>query len=60
MNNGYGDFIKTLIGVCLLVTGIAFVLSFWGDVIGLLKGIVGPALAMAGLLVLYSLKVGVK
>lgn len=39
----------------MLVLGIALVLRFWADVVLVFRAGVGIALALAGLLVLYSL-----
>ena len=43
------------LGSVMLVIGIALVLRFWADVVVLFRAGIGMALALAGLLVLYSL-----
>ena len=43
------------LGSVMLVLGIALVLRFWADVVVLFRAGIGMALALAGLLVLYSL-----
>jgi len=52
----YPRFLKGLGGIFLLVLGITMVLIWWADVVSLFKGFLGMAMALAGLLVLYSLK----
>ncbi len=42
-------------GGFILVLGIALILAYWQDVVILFRGIIGLALALAGLLILYSL-----
>ncbi len=44
-----------LAGSVILVLGIALVLRFWADVVLVFRAGVGMALALAGLLILYSL-----
>jgi hypothetical protein len=44
-----------LAGSVMLVLGIALVLRFWADVVLVFRAGIGIALALAGLLVLYSL-----
>ncbi len=44
-----------LVGSFMLVLGIALVLRFWADVVLVFRAGIGIALALAGLLVLYSL-----
>ncbi len=43
------------LGSAILVLGIALVLRFWPDVVLLFRAVIGMALALAGLLILYSL-----
>ncbi|OGX27625.1 MAG: hypothetical protein A2705_03840 [Omnitrophica WOR_2 bacterium RIFCSPHIGHO2_01_FULL_52_10] len=43
------------LGSAILVLGIALVLRFWADVVVLFRAGVGMALALTGLLILYSL-----
>ena len=43
------------LGSVMLVIGIALVLRFWADVVLVFRAGIGMALALAGLLVLYSL-----
>lgn len=45
-----------LLGSLVLVLGITLVLAWWRDVVVLFRGVAGIGLALAGLLVLYSLK----
>lgn len=45
-----------LLGSLVLVLGITLVLAWWRDVAVLFRGVAGMGLALAGLLVLYSLK----
>ncbi len=44
-----------ILGSFLLVLGITFVLAWWPDVVVLFRGGIGMALALGGLLILYSL-----
>jgi hypothetical protein len=44
-----------ILGSFLLVLGIAFVLAWWPDVVVLFRGGIGMAMALGGLLILYSL-----
>ncbi len=44
-----------LVGSAILVLGIALVLRFWADVVLVFRAGIGIVLALAGLLVLYSL-----
>ena len=43
------------LGSVILVLGIALVLRFWADVVLVFRAVIGMVLALAGLLVLYSL-----
>ena len=43
------------LGSVILVLGIALILRWWVDVVVLFRAGIGMALALAGLLVLYSL-----
>ena len=52
----YPHFLKGLGGVFVLILGITMVLIWWADVVSLFKGFLGMAVALAGMLVLYSLK----
>ncbi len=45
-----------LVGAALLVSGISLVLSWWPEVVLLFKGVIGMALALAGLLALYLIR----
>ena len=53
--SGFKKFQTFIVGFFLLVLGITLVLSCWSEVVIFFKGIVGFILAMAGLLVLYTL-----
>ena len=44
-----------VLGSFILILGIALVLRFWADVVVLFRAVIGMVLALAGLLVLYSL-----
>ena len=44
-----------LLGGFILILGIALILRFWADVLVLFRAVIGMALALAGLLILYSL-----
>jgi hypothetical protein len=55
-NNQYKQFITILLGVVLLVVGITLTLKWWADVVVLFRGVIGVALAFAGMLVLYLAK----
>lgn len=44
------------VGVFVLLLGISLVLTWWRDVVVLFRGVIGMILAVAGLLVLYSIK----
>lgn len=41
-------------GIPLLIVGITLILVWWVDVVSIFRGGIGLALALAGLLVLYS------
>ncbi len=45
-----------VVGGALLVGGISLVLSWWLEVVLLFKGVIGMALALAGLLALYLIR----
>lgn len=44
-----------MLGSFILVLGITLILVWWPDVVALFRASIGMALALAGLLVLYSL-----
>ena len=48
--------VLTVLGIGFLVLGVALILVWWHDVVSLFRGTSGMALALAGLLMLYSLK----
>ena len=54
-NGSYKKFLNLLIGSFVLILGITLILAWWPDVIALIRGGLGIVLALAGLLVLYSL-----
>jgi len=54
-NNTYKAFITYLIGFFILILGVTLTLVWWKDFMGVLRGFSGIILAMAGLLILYSL-----
>jgi len=45
-----------IVGSFVLVFGITLILMWWSDVVILFRGMAGFVLALAGLLILYSLK----
>jgi len=45
-----------IVGCLLLVVGIALVLAWWPHVVGFFKGVLGMALALAGLFFLTLVK----
>ena len=51
----FSKLILYLVGSAVLVLGIALVLRFWADVVLVFRAGIGMALALAGLLILYSL-----
>jgi len=51
---GYKKFIRLLTGIVVLLAGVTLILVWWPDVAALFRGFIGMALALAGLLVLYS------
>lgn len=44
------------IGFVTLVTGLVLIMSFWPHVVALFQGAVGVVLALAGLMILYTVK----
>lgn len=55
MKTRFPKLILYLAGSVILVLGTALVLRFWTDVVSLFRSVIGMALALAGLLILYSL-----
>lgn len=55
MKARFPKLILYLAGSVILVLGIALVLRFWADVVLVFRAVIGMALALAGLLILYSL-----
>jgi uncharacterized membrane protein len=55
MKARFPKLILYLAGSVILVLGIALVLRFWADVVLVFRAAIGMVLALAGLLVLYSL-----
>lgn len=53
--NTYKKFIMYVIGFFVLILGITLILAWWENVIILIKGALGIILALAGLLMLYTL-----
>ncbi len=53
--NTYKIFITYLVGFFILILGVTLALVWWEDFMGILRGFAGITLAMAGLLILYSL-----
>jgi len=52
----YKTFLMLLLGLFILILGVTFILVWWEDVVSLVRGVFGFALALGGLLVLYSIK----
>ena len=48
--------ILTILGIIFLVSGITLILVWWPDLVSLFRGAAGMILALAGLLMLYSLR----
>lgn len=46
----------SVLGGFVLTSGMTFVLLWWPDVVSLFRGVIGMALALAGLLILYLVK----
>jgi len=55
MKARFQKLILYLAGSIILVLGIALILRWWVDVVVLFRAGIGMALALAGLLILYSL-----
>ncbi len=55
MKTRFPKLILYLAGSFILILGIALVLRFWTDVASLFRAVIGMVLALAGLLILYSL-----
>ena len=55
MKARFPKLILYLAGSVILVLGIALILRWWVDVVVLFRAGIGMALALAGLLILYSL-----
>ncbi|MBI3617756.1 MAG: hypothetical protein HY210_06025 [Candidatus Omnitrophica bacterium] len=51
----FSKLILYLVGSVMLVLGIALVLRFWADAVLVFRAVIGMVLALAGLLILYSL-----
>ncbi len=45
-----------VLGFVVLIVGIALILSWWPDLVVVFKGSIGFILALAGLLMLYTVK----
>lgn len=54
-NSTYKKFIMYVIGFFILILGITLILTWWENVIILIKGALGIILALVGLLMLYTL-----
>ena len=53
--SAYKNFIIYLTGFFILIVGVTLTLIWWDDFMGILRGVVGITLAMAGLIMLYVL-----
>jgi uncharacterized membrane protein len=47
----------TIAGLVSLVLGIALILAWWPDVVSLFKGTIGVVLALAGMILLYMMRI---
>jgi len=54
-DNGYKKYLRIVGASVVLVLGIALVLFWWSDVVGLFKGLAGFLLALGGMFALYAL-----
>ena len=52
----YKKFLLYLIGAFVLILGVTLNLLWWNDFVRLLKGVMGVALALTGLVILYTVK----
>lgn len=55
MKTGFKKIILYLTGSLILILGVTLILAWWKDVASLFRGGAGMALALGGLLILYSL-----
>ena len=46
-----------ILGIVFLIIGITLILAWWPQVVGLFKGFTGIVLAIAGLFMMYSVKI---
>ncbi len=53
--NDYKKFIRFFIGPVVLLAGVTVILAWWPDVVSFFRGFIGMALAIGGLLKLYSM-----
>jgi len=49
--------IRLIFGAVLLIVGVALILAWWDALVIVSKGVLGVLLALAGLFIMYSLKV---
>ncbi|MBF0532818.1 MAG: hypothetical protein HQL23_06965 [Candidatus Omnitrophica bacterium] len=54
--NNYKKFVRFIGGMAALLLGVTLILMFWQDVVSLFRGFAGLALALGGLLALYSVR----
>lgn len=54
--SGYKKFIMFVLGSFILVLGITLTLVWWDEMLMLFKGMSGFVLALAGLVLLYTIK----
>lgn len=50
----YKKFLRLISGFSILVVGVVFILIWWPDVVSFFRGFLGFAVAVGGLLILYS------
>jgi len=55
-HDDYKKFLISLVGIFIVIFGVTLNLLWWDDFVRLLKGGVGIILALAGLLILYTVK----
>lgn len=51
----YKRFLIGLVGIFVLILGVSLILSWWSAMVVLIKGTIGIVLAVAGLLIMYSM-----
>lgn len=54
--NALGTFLKVLLGLAFLILGALAILRWWGLILMIIKGCVGPFLLLAGIITLAIAK----